>query len=143
MPPTDAIPRRKFHRASFLLAGIYNIAWGIWAGLDPQWLFRFSGMEPLNHPQIFSCVGMIVGMYGFAYLEVARRPERSWVIAAVGLGGKILGPIGMANLIVRGEWPLASGVMCLTNDLMWWPSFALYLHDAWPNYRRDWYRGGE
>ena len=28
-----------------------------------------------------------VGLYGILYLEVARRPERGWLLAAVGLAG--------------------------------------------------------
>ena len=34
------MPRRRMHRITFLLAGIYNLVWGLWTGLDPQWLFR-------------------------------------------------------------------------------------------------------
>ena len=64
--------RRRLHRIVFILAGFYNIAWGIYAALDPQWLFRFAGMPPLNHPQIFACLGMVVGLYGLIYFEVAR-----------------------------------------------------------------------
>jgi hypothetical protein len=37
------IPRRRFHRAVFVLAGLYNIGWGLFSALDPQWLFRFAG----------------------------------------------------------------------------------------------------
>jgi len=49
---------------------------------------------------------MVVGLYGVLYLEVARRPEHGFLLAAVGLAGKLLGPIGAAILlIVRGEWP--------------------------------------
>jgi hypothetical protein len=81
---------------------------------------------------------MVVGLYGILYLEVARVPERGWLIAAVGLVGKILGPIGLLRLVWSGAWPPATFVMCLTNDLLWWAPFALYLHDAWPAFRRDW-----
>jgi len=35
------------------------------------------------------------------------------------------------------EWPLATAVLCLTNDLIWWVPFALYLYDAWPEFRRS------
>ena len=77
--PANPIPHRRLHRAVFIAAGLYNIAWGIFAVLDPQWLFRFAGMPPLNHPQIFACLGMVVGLYGVVYIEVARRPERGWV----------------------------------------------------------------
>jgi hypothetical protein len=124
------IPRRKLHRAVFIAAGFYNIIWGIFTVLDPQWLFRFSGMTPLNHPEAFACLGMVIGLYGVIYWEVARRPEQGFVIAAVGLTGKVLGPIGLAWNIYLGTWPAASAIMCLTNDIIWWVPFGLYLYDA-------------
>lgn len=103
--------------------------------LDPQWLFRFAGMPLANHPQIFACLGMVIGLYGLLYLEVARVPERGWLLAAVGLTGKILGPIGLAGLLWQGIWPPATLILCLTNDFIWWIPFALYLCDAWPHFR--------
>lgn len=129
------MPRRRFHRIVFMLAGIYNMAWGLYSTYDPQWLFRFAEMPLLNYPQIFACLGMVVGLYGILYWEVARVPERGWLLAAVGLTGKVLGPIGLAQLIGSGEWPVATLALCLTNDLIWWFPFALYLRDAWPAYR--------
>ena len=135
--PAGRIRRRGLHRAVFAVAGVYNLAWGAYAALDPQWLFRVAVMPPLNHPAIFACLGMVVGIYGFLYLEVARAPERGFATAAVGLLGKVLGPIGLARLIATGEWPAATLVLCLTNDFIWWIPFALYLHDAWPFYRAD------
>ena len=129
------MPRRRLHRAVFIAAGIYNIAWGLYAAFDPQWLFRFAGMPPANHPQIFACLGMVVGLYGILYLEVARVPERGWLLAAVGLTGKILGPAGLLLLIWQGTWPAATLVLCLTNDFIWWIPFGLYLKDAWPHFR--------
>lgn len=130
--------RRRLHRAAFVAAGLYNIAWGVYTALDPQWLFRFAGMPLANHPQIFACLGMVIGLYGILYLEVARLPESGWLIAAVGLVGKVLGPIGMAVLLWQGVWPLATVVLCITNDFVWWVPFLLYLHDAWPHFHRSW-----
>ena len=132
------IARRRFHRTVFVLAGVYNLVWGVYSALDPQWLFRFAGMPPLNHAEIFACLGMVVGMYGLAYLEVARAPERGFALAAVGMLGKVLGPLGMAELLWSGKWPPAAAVLCLTNDLIWWIPFGLYLFDAWPTYRKQW-----
>ena len=131
------IARRKFHRALFCAAGVYNIAWGLYSVSDPQWLFRYAGLPLQNHPQVFACLGMVVGLYGIIYLEVARVPERGWLLAAVGLVGKVLGPIGLAQLIRTGQWPASTIVLCLTNDLIWWIPFSLYLYDAWPAFRRD------
>jgi hypothetical protein len=130
------IERRKVHRIVFSLAGLYNIIWGLYSVFDPQWLFRYAGMPPANYPQIFACLGMVVGLYGIIYLEIARAPERGWLLAAVGLTGKVLGPIGLFQLIWSGQWPSQTLVLCLTNDLIWWIPFALYLHDAWPFWRR-------
>ena len=90
-----------------------------------------------NTPQIFACLGMVVGLYGILYLEVARAPERGWLLAAVGLTGKILGPIGLAQLLWSGAWPPRAAILCVTNDFIWWIPFALYLHDAWPFWRRE------
>lgn len=132
------IPRRRFHRIVFVLAGLYNLGWGLFSSVDPLWLFRFSGLPPLNHPQLFACLAMVVGIYGLLYLEVARRPERGFPIAAIGLLGKVLGPVGMAVLVFSGRWPLRAALgICLTNDLLWWIPFALYLRDAWPFYKTD------
>lgn len=129
---TTSIRRRKFHVAVFTLAGLYNIAWGLWSTANPQWLFQFTGMQPINYPEIFSCLGMVIGLYGILYLEVARKPESSWLIAAVGLAGKVLGPIGWFYLTSSGKWPASTIVLCLTNDFIWWIPFLLYLYDARP-----------
>src|SRR2546427_77615 len=99
------IARRKLHRGVFLAAGVYNLGWGAYSVIDPQWLFRFSDMRPQNYPEIFACLGMVIGLYGLLYLEVARVPERGLLIAAVGLLGKLLGPAGWLYLVCTGRWP--------------------------------------
>jgi hypothetical protein len=122
--------RRALHRAVFRAAGFYNLGFGIYTLLDPQWLFRFAGMASTNYPEVFACLAMVIGLYGLLYFEVARRPEQGYAIAAVGLAGKVLGPIGMAYLVARDLWPWRGAALCLTNDLVWWVPFALYLRDA-------------
>jgi hypothetical protein len=73
---------------------------------------------------------MVIGLYGVLYLEVARVPERGQVLAAIGLAGKLLGPIGLVQLISSGSWPLRSAWLCVTNDVIWWLPFGLYLYDS-------------
>jgi hypothetical protein len=126
------IVRRQFHRAVFLAAGMYNLGWGVFSAIDPQWLFRFADMPLQNYPEIFACLGMVIGLYGILYLEVARVPESGWLLAAVGLLGKVLGPIGWLTMVLSGRWPAQTLVLCLTNDVLWWVPFGLYLYDAWP-----------
>ena len=124
------MPRRRFHQFVFAVAGTYNLAWGAYSALDPQWLFRYAGMPLSNTPEIFACLAMVVGIYGFLYWQVARDPERGAPIAAVGLLGKVLGPIGLAQLIYTGAWPMKAIVLCITNDFIWWIPFTLYLMDV-------------
>lgn len=119
----------------FVAAGIYNIAWGLWSVADPQWFFRLTRMPRSNDPAVFACLGMVIGLYGILYLDVARIPERGWPVAAVGLAGKVLGPIGMIGVVWSGAWPASALLLCVTNDFIWWIPFGLYLHDAWPAFR--------
>lgn len=135
--PPQRLPRRRFHRWTFGLAAAYNVAWGIYSALDPQWLFRVTDMPPMRHPTIFACLAMVIGLYGVLYADVARRPERGFSIAAVGLAGKVLGPLGLAVLVAQGTWPPRSVVLVLTNDLLWWGPFGLYCYDAWPFFQRE------
>ncbi len=131
------IKRRKLHQITFLLAGIYNICWGLWVSIDPNWLFRFAKMELPNYPEIFVCVGMIVGLYGVVYLEIARKLEKSFMLALVGFVGKILGPMGIFYYIYLGKWTFNALIMNLTNDFIWLIPFAIYLYDSWGFYRMD------
>src|SRR2546428_14171516 len=110
MPVTAMIRRRRFHRLVFCVAGFYNIGWGLYAVYDPQWLFRFAGLPPMNHPQIFACLGMVVGLYGIIYFEVARVPERGWLLAAGGLFPKLPGAARLSPIIPAsgsGALPIA------------------------------------
>ena len=110
-------------------------AFNCWSAANPQWLFSLAGMPPSNYPALFACLAMMVGLYGILYLDVARAPERGWLVAAVGLTGKILGPLGLVWQIWRNHWPASTLVLCVTNDFIWWIPFALYLHDVWPAFR--------
>jgi len=111
-------------------AGVYNLLWGAAVIAWPHWLFEFAGVAPPNYPQIWQCVGMIVGVYGVGYLISAADPRTHWPIVLVGLLGKIFGPIGFAAALLQGTLPLRFGVTLLTNDLLWWIPFTLILLDA-------------
>jgi hypothetical protein len=134
---TDTLRHRRLHRLVFTLAGIYNLAWGALTAVRPNWPFDLMGIPPMRYPEVFACLGMVIGLYGLLYLQVARVPEAGWWIAAVGLAGKVLGPIGMALAVARGTWPKEAFLWInLPNDLVWLPFFALYLLDAGPTRKR-------
>jgi len=117
-------------RRWLLAAGLYNLVWGAVVILLPDLIFELAGIEPLNHPQIWQCVGMIVGVYGVGYLIAARDSRMHWPIVVVGLLGKLLGPAGFVSALATGALPLAFGMTLLTNDLIWWIPFTMILWDA-------------
>jgi len=111
-------------------AGVYNLVWGALVIIFPHALFDLTGIERMRYPEIWQCVGMIVGVYGVGYWIAASDPRRHWPIVLVGFLGKIFGPIGFVGALVNGVFPPAFGLTILTNDLIWWIPFGLILHDA-------------
>ena len=111
-------------------AAAYNVAWGAMVIAAPLLLFRWAGMEEPRYPQIWQCVGMIVGVYGIGYWLAASDPFRHWPIVVVGLIGKVLGPIGFLQAALAAELPWAWGATIVTNDLVWWAPFSLILYAA-------------
>jgi hypothetical protein len=116
----------RLFRIALVAAGIYNLAFGLWAALWPLGFFQLFGMEPPRYPSIWACLGMVVGLYGLLYLHAAWKLETAWPIVAVGLLSKILGPIGMVTS-QSADWPPRLGFLCVYNDLIWWLPFGLFL----------------
>ncbi len=117
-------------RLTLYLAAAYNLVWGASVILAPQALFAWAGMEPPRYPEIWQCVGMIVGVYGVGYWIAASNPFRHWPIVLVGLLGKILGPLGFLQAVMNGALPWKWGATILTNDLIWWVPFVAILYQA-------------
>jgi hypothetical protein len=117
-------------------AGVYNLAWGSFVVLFPAALFQWANLLPINYPEVWQCVGMVVGVYGIGYLIAARDPLRHWPIVLVGLLGKVFGPLGMFLAVSNGKLPPVAAWACVTNDLIWWVPFGMILLRASAHYRR-------
>jgi hypothetical protein len=101
-------------------AGIYNIVWGAYAVLFPLHIFALFGMDPPRYPELWQCIGMIVGVYGVGYLAAATDPMRHWPVVLVGFLGKVFGPIGFLQAAITGAMPWSFGINIIFNDLIWW-----------------------
>ena len=101
--------------------------------LAPLHAFALAGIEPPRYPEIWQCLGMVIGVYGVGYAIAARSPFRYWPIVFVGLLGKVLGPVGCIWYAVQGTVPWATFGLIVFNDLVWWGPFAAILVAA----RRD------
>jgi hypothetical protein len=116
----------RLFRIAFALAGCYNLAFGLWAAIWPLAFFQLFEIPRPLYPGIWACLGMVVGVYGLLYLHAAWRLETAWPIVAIGLLGKVLGPIGMV-MSFSDAWPRRLGMICVYNDLIWWLPFGLFL----------------
>ncbi len=130
MAQNDPNSAPKWMTRVLQFAGIYNLAWGAAVIAAPLLLFRWAGMEEPLYPQIWQCVGMIVGVYGIGYWVAANDPYRHWPVVLVGFLGKIFGPIGFLQAAIAGDLPWAWGATIITNDLVWWLPFAAMLYGA-------------
>jgi hypothetical protein len=126
-PADDALAR---YRPWFYAAALYNFVWGALNILFPELFFRLVGMAPPNYLPLWQVVGMFVLVYAPAYWWAARFPARHHHLIVIGLLGKLLGPLGFVWSAWSGSLPLAFGWTLLSNDLVWWPAFGLYLRDA-------------
>ena len=113
-------------------AGIYNVLWGTAVILLWRPTARLAGFDPelMHYPQLWQCIGMIVGVYGVGYWYAASDAYRYWPVVLVGFLGKLFGPIGAVQGIVTGELPARILWTNLFNDLIWWVPFALILLGA-------------
>ncbi len=120
----------RWMKTTLLLAAGYNLAWGGLIVLFPLEPFRWAGMALPNYPEIWQCLGMVIGVYGVGYGIAAFDPVRHWPIVFVGFLGKVLGPIGFVWSALDGRFPWRAGWLNVTNDLIWWVPFALILLHA-------------
>jgi small multidrug resistance pump len=123
----------RWMKPVLLAAGVYNILWGGFVLFFPLTMFRWFGMQLPNYPQLWQCVGMIVGVYGVGYIAAAFDPLRHWPIVLVGFLGKVFGPIGFVQAALEGVFPWWFGINNITNDLIWWIPFGLILYRAYQN----------
>ena len=118
-------------RRILLVAAFYNLVWGSLVILFPSAIFQWTGVALPRYPEIWQCVGMIVGVYGVGYAIAASNPLRHWPVVLVGLLGKVLGPIGFLWAASSETLPWSWGWTIVANDLIWWWPFGAILFAAW------------
>lgn len=118
------------YRPWFYAAALYNLVWGAINVVFPHALFDLLDMDRPNYTPLWQVVGMFVLVYAPAYYWAARRPAYHRHLIVIGLIGKVFGPIGFAFSVAQDDIPQAFGWTIVTNDLIWWPVFGLYLRDV-------------
>jgi hypothetical protein len=110
-------------------AAAYNLAWGALHVVRPSFLPGALGLESVD-VLVWQVLGLFVGVYAPAYFWAARHPDRHAHIVAIGVIGKIAGPLGFIWAVTADALPLGFALVVVTNDLIWLPAFCLYLRAA-------------
>lgn len=118
---------KPWMQLTLILAGIYNLLWGAIVVLFPIAFLNILGMPDVKYPELFQCIGMMIGVFGIAYLAAAKDPIKFWPIVLAGLVGRILGPLGFIYGWLWGNLPGSFGLTLITNDLIWIIPFSLIL----------------
>jgi len=129
LPAPAADPLNRY-RPWLFAAAAYNLAWGGVNVVWPSLIFDLLDVEHPNYLALWQVVGMLVLVFAPAYWWAGRYPSRHPHLVAIGLLGKLLGPAGFVWAVATDRLPLAFGLTILTNDLVWWPAFSLYLLEA-------------
>jgi hypothetical protein len=124
--------RARVYRLIFAAAAAYNLAFGAWAAVWPLSFFMRFDLAPPRYPSIWACLGMVIGLYGAGYAYAARRLDRAAPFVAIGLLGKLLGPVGWVMAVRSGEWPVRTVTLIIFNDVIWWVPFSLFLLEGTP-----------
>jgi hypothetical protein len=115
--PRSPRPTLDRFRPWLAAAAVYNGVWGI-------------GALALAPDLGWKVVGLVVLAYAPGYWWASRFPDRHPHLVAVGLFGKTLGPLAYGVGAAMGRASDALFLVIVTNDLVWWPAFAAYLHAA-------------
>jgi small multidrug resistance pump len=113
----------KGYRMWFYAATAYNAIWGTAVVLFPGTLLNVVGMDVPKGLPLVQVMGLMVGVYAYAYYLLARDPHRYCGLIWVGLAGKTLGPIGFVYSAIQGSLPWSFAWVCALNDVIWWPAF--------------------
>lgn len=114
-------------RGLLLLAGFYNIGWGIFINQFPDAFYQWIALVPQATPLLISWQGVGVIVFGVAYILVAVYPIRLWFLLAVGILSKLFGAIGFYWIIMERTVSKKYLFHLIMNDLVWIIPFSIIL----------------
>lgn len=130
MSRSDPPALRRRYGPWLRAAALYNLAWGALNVVAPGAIFAVLRMPSPTYPPLWQVVGMFVLLYGLAYWWAAGDPLRHRHLVAIGLLGKIAGPLGFAWALTGGRLPPSFGLVVLLDDVAWWPALGACLWET-------------
>lgn len=122
-------------RGVLLLAGGYNLSWGVFIYNFPEAFHRWLSAGAVAYGGklvIYQGVGVFI--FGIMYILAAMYPLRFWYFILLGLLSKLLGAVGVYFLIINKNVTKQFIFHVLVNDLAWVVPLAFIA------YRTFWFR---
>lgn len=124
-------------KAILVLAGIFNIIWGIITVFFQSFYFNLIDLEAMQYSSLWVSSGIMAFVMGIGYLIAATNAMRFWPIVFMGFLTKVFMPMGILSGYLNGE--VAGDVfrVALTNHLIWWLPFGAILYRVYNQAYRD------
>jgi len=101
-----------------IVAGVYNIIFGLWAVVFPSQIFKLIEL-PANNSILLRYIGLVAALYGVAYLIASTDIFRYKPIITIGLVIKTLASIGYFLFYFIGETTCGMFWVLLFSHLLW------------------------
>lgn len=124
---TTAIGVPRVLRRALAVTGIYDIAVGAIAVAMPSRVLDYLGLSARSEPLLLQGLGLLVGIYGIAFLLASRDPLRHWPVVFAGFLAKGAGAVGAVLAMRHGRLPDRLALLVGAHDLVWLLPFAIIL----------------
>lgn len=114
-------------RGVLLLAGTYNLGWGLFIYVFPESFYQWISQTEHNAPEIIIWQGIGVILFGILYISVALYPVTLWYLLIAGIASKILGAAWFYWIILEGNATRQYLFHLIMNDLIWVVPFLFIL----------------
>ncbi|GIV33935.1 MAG: hypothetical protein KatS3mg031_1470 [Chitinophagales bacterium] len=111
---------------TLLMAGAYNILWGIFMLLTRQSLLDVSA-SAIPSSLLRQGAGLTVIMFGIVYFITAVDPFRHWLAVVIGLLFKIISSALLTLLILKGAISSHNWLIVAGNGVIWVVPFTIIL----------------
>lgn len=114
-------------RGLLLLAGFYNLGWGVFINQFPRAFYHWVTMSAKTAPLAIEWHGLGVLLFGVLYIITTIYPYRLWFLLAAGLVSKILGGLWFYFYIMEKNINNRFLFHLIMNDLVWVIPFTVIL----------------
>lgn len=126
---------RPWMQYLLIIAGIYNIVWGLIAFIRPEYFLEQLHIRFGSDIWISKATGLMEMLFGFAYIIASRKPFKHWLVIFAGFTIKFFSTITFFYFVMQGLLPSHLFSLVLANDLIWLLPFGVILYQTFEHYQ--------